>query len=58
MGLKPASGEVAAACVKTFGDLPFVHTIHDDVVVAAPNKTQHYQALTQFLTRVKETWNP
>lgn len=45
MGLKPASGELAAACFKAFGDIENVHTIHDDVIVAAPTQDAHDRAL-------------
>ncbi|XP_059091067.1 uncharacterized protein K02A2.6-like [Tigriopus californicus] len=61
MGLKPASGELALACQNTFGHLENVHTIHDDVIVAAPTKQQHDRAMTKFLERVKQcgmTLNP
>lgn len=61
MGLKPASGELAAACFRAFGDIKNVHTIHDDVIVAAPTREAHYQALEQFLDRVQKlgmTLNP
>lgn len=55
MGLKPASGELSAACTKMFGDLPFVHIIHDDVIVAAPTRKEHDGALAAFLDRVSST---
>ncbi|XP_059085640.1 uncharacterized protein LOC131882502 [Tigriopus californicus] len=61
MGLKPASGAPAAACQKTFGHLDHVHTIHDDVIIAAPSKQQHDKAITEFMEAVRKsgmTLNP
>lgn len=52
MGLKPASGELPAACTEVFGDILGVHVIHDDVVVAAPTRREHDEALARFLERV------
>lgn len=61
MGLKPASGELAQACRNTFGHLEHVHTIHDDVIIAAPTKKQHDIAVVKFLEVVRKcgmTLNP
>lgn len=61
MGLKPTSGELAAACQHIFGHLENVYTIHDDVIIAAKTKQQHDQAMVKFLEQVKRsgmTLNP
>lgn len=49
MGLKPASGELSAACTEMFGDLSGVHIIHDHVIVAASTREEHDAALASFL---------
>ncbi|XP_059098519.1 uncharacterized protein K02A2.6-like [Tigriopus californicus] len=52
MGLKPASGELSAACAKAFRGLKGVFIIHDDVVVAALTVEEHNANLCAFLDRV------
>ena len=61
MGIKPASGELAAALIPLFRDIPGVFIIQDDGIIAGQTQQQHDQSLHQFLQRVQDaglTLNP
>jgi hypothetical protein len=52
MGVKPASGEFMRAIQETFSDIPGLHAVHDDVIIAGTNYLEHDRSLTAFLERL------
>lgn len=41
MGFKPASGEFMKAIRQTFSDIPGLHAVHDDIVIAGKTRKDH-----------------
>ena len=61
MGAKPASGELNKALRPLFSNLPAVHVIHDDLVVASPTLEEHEDATIEALQTILQsglTLNP
>ena len=61
MGAKPASGELHKALQPVFSQIPNVHIIHDDVVVATASEEEHDQTLETLMQTIEAlglTLNP
>ena len=61
MGAKPASGELNKFLRPLFSDLPAVHIIHDDLVIATPELGEHEDVTIQVLEIIRKaglTLNP
>ena len=61
MGLKPSQGELNAALQPLFCDLPEVHVIHDDIIIATPVEASHLSVLIKVLSILRKkglTLNP
>ena len=54
MGVKSAQGELNAALLPLFRHIPDAHLIHDDLIVASKDITQHIIALDEVLTAVQQ----
>ena len=52
MGAKPASGELNKALRPLFNDLPAVHIIHDDLVIATTTNREHEEMVLLVLERI------
>ena len=49
MGLKPAQEEVNAALAPLFQHIPFVHLIHNDVIIATDTEEEHLAAMRKLM---------
>ena len=61
MGSAPASGELNKALKPLFKDIPHVHVIHDDLIVAGRTQAEHDETLNKVCRRILEsgmTLNP
>ena len=61
MGLKPSQGELNVALLPIFAHIPEAHLIHDYLIIAAPSKESHDNALQltmQAISRAGLTLNP
>ena len=61
MGLKPAQGELNAALAPLFQHIPFVHLIHDDVIIATDTEEEHLAAVRKLMQAIASagmTLNP
>ena len=61
MGAKPASGELNKALRPLFNNLPQVHIIHDDLVIATADEEEHEEVIDNVLAIIEEanlTLNP
>ena len=61
MGAKPASGELNKALQPVFSNIPNVHIIHDDVVIATASEEEHEKTLETVLQTLNDlglTLNP
>ena len=54
MGVKSAQGELNAALRPIFRNIPGVHFIHDDVIVASNNITDHIKSLDDCLAAIQK----
>ena len=54
MGVKSAQGELNAAIMPLFRNIPDAHLIHDDVVIASKNITDHVTALENCLKAIQK----
>ena len=54
MGVKSAQGELNAALKPIFRNIPGVHLIHDDVIVASNNITDHIKSLDDCLAAIQK----
>ena len=61
MGAKPASGELNKALQPVFAEIPNVHIIHDDVVIATASEEEHDKIVETVLQTLEDlglTLNP
>ena len=61
MGTSPASGELNKALMPLFQDIPGVHVIHDDLILATETKIQHEELINKVMKRISDsgmTLNP
>ena len=54
MGVKSAQGELNAALRPIFRNIPDAHVIHDDVIVASNNITDHIKTLDECLAAIQK----
>ena len=54
MGLKPSQGELNAALQPLFANLPEVHVIHDDIIIATEDESSHVRVTEQVLSIILE----
>lgn len=54
MGIKSAQGELNAALAPLFRNIPDAHLIHDDLVVASSNITEHIKALDDCFAAIQK----
>ena len=54
MGLKPSQGELNAALQPLFANLPEVHVIHDDIIVATDDETSHVKIVEKALSILQD----
>ena len=54
MGIKPAQGELNTALRALFAHIPYVHLIHDDLIIAAPNADEHVKSLEEVMRTISE----
>lgn len=55
MGLKPSQGELNAALQPLFSNLPDVHVIHDDIIVATVDESSHIQVIKDVLNSLHKS---
>ena len=61
MGIKSAAGELNAALGPIFADIPHMHIIHDDLIIAAPTLEGHNYTLKKVMEVCRNfglTFNP
>lgn len=55
MGVKRASGEFMRAIQDNYSDIPGLHAVHDDIIIAGKTEEEHDKSLTMFLERLLKT---
>ena len=61
MGVNPAQADLKAALKPIFSNIPNVHQIHDDLIVATENTEEHLEAICEVMEIIKAknlTLNP